>query len=86
MIRSAVQKHLKCYIYLEKQISENSQTFSTAACLLEEELWVKAEGTVGMGCTMRCGGMGLPLVIPGERWSLSLCRRLLRSRESCLIG
>lgn len=31
-------------------------------------------------------GGSLPLVIPGERWSLSVCRRLLKSREPCLAG
>lgn len=34
----------------------------------------------------RIWGGSLPLVIPGERWSLSLCRRLLTSREPCLAG
>lgn len=38
----------------------------------------------GMHC--RIWGGSLPLVIPGERWSLSLCRRLLSSREPCLAG
>lgn len=40
----------------------------------------------GTGCMVGCGNLSLPLVIPGERCSRSLCRRLLMSREPCLAG
>lgn len=50
----------------------------------------KVAGDQGNGTEMRPGhgiwGGRLPLVIPGDRWSLSLSRRLLRSRDPCLTG
>lgn len=46
----------------------------------------QSNGDMGKGLHYGIWGGNLPLVIPGERCSLSLFRRLLRSREPCLAG
>lgn len=50
---------------------------------------VHDQGRRNKGQGLHCESFGeknSPLVIPGERCSLSLCRRLLRSRDPCLAG
>lgn len=75
----------------DERIQRETNTLRVRGWVRLFGLEVKAKGETsgkGLHCRMwgKGRGRGLPLVIPGERWSLPLCRRLLISREPCLTG